>query len=80
MLGSWIDHQGFKSDIVSVTGGAQMKEQKFHHPNLFAATNILNLPLLETSDDITQPFNPQILTTTSSATSACLNPKEAYIG
>jgi hypothetical protein len=74
MLGSWIDHQGFKPDIVSVTGGAQMKD-----PNLFAATNILNLPLLKTSDDITQPFNPQMLTTTSSATSACFNPKEAYI-
>jgi superfamily II DNA helicase RecQ len=33
MLGSWIDQQGFKSDVVSVTG-AQMKEQKFHHIKL----------------------------------------------
>jgi hypothetical protein len=57
MLGSWIDHQEFKSDIVLVIG-AQMKEHKFHHSNLFAATNIPNLPLLATSNDVTQPFNP----------------------
>jgi superfamily II DNA helicase RecQ len=49
-LGMWIDSQGFQSDIVSVTG-AQMKEQKFHHTNIFAATNLPNLALLATSDD-----------------------------
>ncbi len=78
ILGSWIDHQGFKPDIVSVTGGAQMKEQKFHHPNLFAATNLPNLPLLETSKDITQPFNPQILTATSGAANAGLNSEDVF--
>jgi hypothetical protein len=47
MLGTWINNQDFKSDIVSVTG-AQMKEQKFHHANLFAATN---LPSFVTSQE-----------------------------
>jgi hypothetical protein len=43
MLGSWVHHQGgFKSDIFSLTG-AQMKEQKFHYTNLFAAINIPNI-------------------------------------
>jgi hypothetical protein len=79
MLGSWIDHQGFKSDIVSVTG-AQMKEHKFQYTNLFAATNVPNLPLLETSNDVMQPFNnPQILTTTSAATNPGLNSRNVYI-
>jgi superfamily II DNA helicase RecQ len=72
MLGSWIDHQGFKSDIVSVTG-AQMKEKRFHHTNLFAAKNIPNLPLLETSNVVMQPFNLQILTATSNVTNAGLD-------
>jgi hypothetical protein len=63
MLGSWIDQQGFKPDVASVTG-AQMKEHKFHHINLFAATNLPNLPLLETSNNVTQPFNTQIFTAT----------------
>ena len=77
MLGSWINQQGFKSDIVSVTG-AQMKEQKFHHINLFAATNLPNLPLFETSNDVTQPFNPQILTATSGAANAGLDSPDVY--
>jgi hypothetical protein len=77
MFGSWIDHQGFKSDIVLVTG-AQMKEHKFHHTNLFAATNIPSLPLLETSNDFTQPFNPRILTATSGAANAGLNSRDVY--
>jgi superfamily II DNA helicase RecQ len=77
MLGSWINQQGFKSDVASITG-AQMKEQKFHHINLFAATNLPNLPLLETSKDITQPFNPQILTATSGAANAGLNSEDVF--
>jgi superfamily II DNA helicase RecQ len=78
MLGSWIDQQGFKSDVVSVTG-AQMKEQKFRHINLFAATNLPNLPLvLKTSNDVTQPFSPQILTATSGAANAGLNSEDVF--
>jgi hypothetical protein len=64
MLGSWIDQQGFKSNTVLVTG-SQMKEQTFHHINLVAATNLPSLPLRETSNNVTQPFNPQLLTATS---------------
>jgi ATP-dependent helicase YprA (DUF1998 family) len=55
-----------------------MKEQKFHHINLFAATNIPNLPLLETSNDATQPFNPQLLTATSGAANAGLDSQDVY--
>jgi hypothetical protein len=77
MLGSRIDQQGFKSDVVFVTG-AQMKEEKFHHINLFAATNLPNLPLLETSNDVTEPFNPQILTATSGAANAGLDSEDVF--
>jgi superfamily II DNA helicase RecQ len=56
-LGTWIESQGFQSDIVSVTG-AQMKEQKFHHTNIFAATNLPNLALLATFDEAARPFKP----------------------
>jgi hypothetical protein len=55
---------------------AQMKEQKFHHTNLFAVTNIPNLPLLDTSNDITQPFNPQILTAMFGASNAGLDSQD----
>ena len=77
MLGSCIDQQGFKSDVV-LFAGAQMKEQKFHHINLFVTTNLPNLPLLETSNDVTQPFNPQILTATSGAANAGLDSQDVY--
>jgi hypothetical protein len=77
MLGFWINQQGFKSDVVSVTG-AQMKEHKFHHINLFAATNLPNLPGLETSNDVTQPFNSQILTATSGAANAGLDSEDVF--
>jgi hypothetical protein len=77
MLGSWIDQQGFKSDIVSLTG-AQMKEHRFHHINLFAAINLPNLPLLKTSNDVTQPFNPQLFTATSGAAKAGLDSQDVY--
>jgi hypothetical protein len=77
MLGSWINQQGFKSNVVSVTG-AQMKEQKFHHINLFVATNLTNLPLLETSNDVRQPFNPNLLTATSGAANAGLDSRDVY--
>jgi superfamily II DNA helicase RecQ len=76
-LGTWIDSQGFQSDIVSVTG-AQMKEQKFHHTNIFAATNLPNLALLATSDEAAQPFNPQMLTVTSGAANAGLDSPDVY--
>jgi hypothetical protein len=77
MLGSWINQQGFNSDVVSLSG-AQMKEQKFHHINLFAAKNLPNLPLLETSNDVTQPFNPQILTATSGAANSGLDSEDVF--
>jgi hypothetical protein len=77
LLGSWIEQQGFKSDVVSVTG-AQMKEQKLHHINRFAATNLPNLPGLETSNDVTQPFNPQILTAISGAANAGLDSEDVF--
>jgi hypothetical protein len=77
MLGSWINQQGFKSDVVSVTG-AQIKEHKFHHINLFEATNLPNLPGLETINDVTQPFNPQILTATSGAANAGLDSEDVF--
>jgi hypothetical protein len=77
MLASWIDQQGFKSDVLSVTG-AQMKEQTFHHINLFAAMNLPNSPGLETSNDVTQPFNPQILTATSGAANAGLDSEDVF--
>jgi hypothetical protein len=36
------------------------------------------LPLLETSNDVTQPFNPQILTATSGAANAGLNSEDVF--
>ncbi len=76
-LGTWIDSQGFQSEIVYVTG-AQMKEQKFHHTNIFAATNLPNLALLATSDEAARPFNPQMLTATSGAANAGLDSPDVY--
>jgi hypothetical protein len=55
-----------------------MKEQKFHHMNLFAATDLPNLPLLETSNNVTQPFNPQILTATSGAANSGLDSEDVF--
>jgi hypothetical protein len=78
-LGTWIDSQGFQSNILSVTG-AQMKEQKFHHTNIFAATNLPNLALLATSDEAARPFNPQMLTATSGAANAGLDSPDVYGG
>jgi hypothetical protein len=77
MLGTWIGNQRcFKSNIVSVTG-TQMKEQKLHHTNLFAATNLPNLSLLE-CNDVTQPFNTQILLATTGAANAGLGNLDIY--
>jgi hypothetical protein len=55
-----------------------MKEQKFHHTNIFAATNLPNLVLLATSDEAAQPFNPQILTANSGAANDGLDSSDVY--
>jgi hypothetical protein len=71
MLGKWINNQGFKSNIVPVTG-AQMKKAKFHHANFFAATsfNLPNLSLLENCNCVMQTFNLHIVMAISVATVA----------
>jgi hypothetical protein len=55
-----------------------MKEQKLHHSNLFAATNIPNLPSLETSDEVMQPFSPQLLMAKSCDAKGGLNSLDVY--
>jgi hypothetical protein len=76
-LGTWIGSQGFQPVIAYVTG-THMKEQKLHHTNIIAATNLPNLALLATSDEAARPFNPQMLTATSGAANAGLDSPDVY--
>jgi hypothetical protein len=77
MLGTWINTQGSKANIFSVTG-IQRKEHTCHHTNLFAATDLPNLSLLETCNNVMQPFNQQILMATPGASNAGLPIPDVY--
>lgn len=55
-----------------------MKEHKFQHTNIIAATNLPKLSLFETCNDATQPFNPQILTATYGVTNTGFNSPDVY--
>ena len=74
--GGWLDKNGLKSDVISITG-ALRKEQKFYHMKLFSKEKSSATIDDETSDE-ERSFNPQVLLATSGAANAGIDNSEAH--